>query len=153
MGRTGAIWIVVFALAALVLSDAALAQRVPVRMATADVGSYGYAVSSILADVLNRELPSQYVVTVHPYSNTTAAMRATMNGEAEMSYTADVGMTELYARVGPHQASGRVSAIWCTPSTYTRWRHSWRFRLTGRPTSSPGPTSAASRSTSPPPVT
>lgn len=103
MGRTGAIWIVVFALAALVLSDAALAQRVPVRMATADVGSYGYAVSSILADVLNRELPSQYVVTVHPYSNTTAAMRATMNGEAEMSYTADVGMTELYARVGPHQ--------------------------------------------------
>ena len=102
MGRTAVCIIAVFALVG-VIAGAALAQRVPVRMATADVGSYGYAVSSILADVLNRELPSQYVVTVHPYPNTTAAMRAAMNGEAEMSYTADVGMTELYARVGPYQ--------------------------------------------------
>ncbi|HEY8418060.1 MAG TPA: TAXI family TRAP transporter solute-binding subunit [Limnochordales bacterium] len=102
MGRTAVFFIAVFALVG-IIAGAALAQRVPVRMATADVGSYGYAVSSILADVLNRELPSQYVVTVHPYPNTTAAMRAAMNGEAEMSYTADVGMTELYARVGPYQ--------------------------------------------------
>ncbi len=103
MGRTAVLLIAFFVLAGVALSDAALAQRVPVRMATADVGSYGYAVSSILADVLNRELPSQYVVTVHPYASTTAAMRAVMNGEGEMSYTADVGMTELWARVGPHQ--------------------------------------------------
>lgn len=102
MGRTAVLFFTVLALV-VVLAGAALAQRVPVRWATADVGSYGYSVSSILADVLNRELPSQYVVTVHPYPNTTAAMRAAMNGEAEISYTADVGMTELYARVGPYE--------------------------------------------------
>ncbi|HLT57798.1 MAG: hypothetical protein LOD91_02320 [Limnochordales bacterium] len=103
IGGTAVRLLFVFALVGMVLPGAALAQRVPVRWATADVGSYGYSVSSILADVLNRELPDQYVVTVHPYPNTTAAMRAVMNGEAEIAYTADVGMTELYARVGPYQ--------------------------------------------------
>ncbi|MBO8141124.1 MAG: immunogenic protein [Firmicutes bacterium] len=56
-----------------------------------------------MVEILNRELPSQYVVTVHPYPSTTAAMRAAMNGEVEISYTADVGMTQLYDRIGPYE--------------------------------------------------
>src|SRR5690554_3365351 len=93
----------VTAVAFAVADDVMAQRRVPIRWATADVGSYGYSVASMMVDVLNRELPSQYVVTVHPYPSTTAAMRAAMNGEAEISYTADVGMRELYDRVGPYE--------------------------------------------------
>lgn len=89
------------AFAALAAPLGAQARRISVRWATADVGSYGYAVASAMVDVLNRELPGEYVVTVHPYPSTTAAMKAVMNGEGEISYAADVGMRQLYDRSGP----------------------------------------------------
>jgi uncharacterized protein len=78
-------------------------ERVSLRWATSDVGSYGYAVSSYMVDYLNRELPEGHVVTVHPYPSTTAAMKAAMDGEAEIAYTADVGMEEFYAEEGPFE--------------------------------------------------
>ena len=93
--------LVAVALVAVSLGLPAEAARVPVRMATADAGSYGYAVASAMAEVLNRELPQQYAVTVHPYPSTTAAMKAVMNGEGEISYSADVGMRQLYDGSGP----------------------------------------------------
>jgi uncharacterized protein len=76
-------------------------ERVSIRWATSDVGSYGYAVASYMVDFLNRELPGNVVITVHPYTSTTAAMIAAMEGEAEIAYTADVGMVEYYERGGP----------------------------------------------------
>lgn len=84
-------------------ADEADPGRVSMRWATSDVGSYGYAVASYMVDFLNRELPEQYVVTVHPYPSTTAAKKAAMDGEAEISYTADVGMVEYYDRTGPYE--------------------------------------------------
>ncbi|TVP70449.1 MAG: immunogenic protein [Nitriliruptor sp.] len=83
--------------------EAATGERISMRWATSDVGSYGYAVASFMVDFLNRELPSEYVVTVHPYPSTTAAKKAAMDGEAEISYTADVGMVEYFGRSGPYE--------------------------------------------------
>lgn len=77
--------------------------RISVRWATSDVGSYGYAVASYMVDFLNRELPGDTVVTVHPYPDTSAAMKAVMDGDAEIGYTADVGMAEFAARQGPFE--------------------------------------------------
>jgi TRAP-type uncharacterized transport system substrate-binding protein len=91
----------------LLIAGAALqpaeAQRQSLRWATSDVGSYGYSVASLMVDILEDALDGEYTVTVHPYPSTTAAKKATMNGEAEISYTADVGMRELYDRSGPFQ--------------------------------------------------
>ncbi len=83
--------------------EAATGERISMRWATSDVGSYGYAVASFMVDFLNRELPGDYVVTVHPYPSTTAAKKAAMDGEAEISYTADVGMVEFVNRSGPYE--------------------------------------------------
>lgn len=77
--------------------------RVSIRWATSDIGSYGYAVASYMVDFLNRELPGDTVVTVHPYPDTSAAMKAVMDGDAEIAYTADVGMEEFAARGGPFE--------------------------------------------------
>jgi hypothetical protein len=78
-------------------------ERISIRWATSDVGSYGYAVASFMVDFLNRDLSGNYVVTVHPYPSTTAAMKAAMDGEAEIAYTADVGMQEFFVRGGPFE--------------------------------------------------
>jgi uncharacterized protein len=77
------------------------AQRQSIRWNTSDVGSYGYAVAAIMVDKLDEALGEDYVVTVHPYPSTTAAKLATMDGDGEISYTADVGMRQLYDRTGP----------------------------------------------------
>jgi uncharacterized protein len=79
------------------------AQRQSLRLATSDVGSYGYSVASLMVDVLEEGLDGEYTITVHPYPSTSAAMKATMEGEAEISYTADVGMREFYDHSGPFQ--------------------------------------------------
>jgi TRAP-type uncharacterized transport system substrate-binding protein len=79
------------------------AQRQSLRWATSDVGSYGYSVASLMVEALEEALGGEYTVTVHPYPSTSAAMKATMEGEAEISYTADVGMREFYDRSGPFE--------------------------------------------------
>jgi uncharacterized protein len=92
------------------------AQRQSLRWATSDVGSYGYSVASIMVDVLEEALGGEYTVTVHPYPSTTAAKKATMDGDAEISYTADVGMRSFYDRTGPYQgfepAAGPLVHAW-----------------------------------------
>ena len=77
--------------------------RTSLRWATSDTGSYGYSVGSLISQVLEENLGEGFAVTVQPYPSTTAAMKATMNGEAEFSYTADVGMGGLYANEGPFE--------------------------------------------------
>ena len=53
-----------------------------------------------MVQVLEAALGGEYTVTVNPYPSTTAAMKATMDGNAEIGYTADVGMSEVYERHG-----------------------------------------------------
>ena len=53
-----------------------------------------------MTKVLEDALGGEYTVTVNPYPSTTAAMKATMDGDGEIGYTADVGMTEVYAGTG-----------------------------------------------------
>ena len=79
------------------------AQPKTLRWATSDVGSYGYAVGSLISEVLQENLGEDYRVVVQPFPSTTAAMKATMNGEAEFSYTADVGMSSLYNNEPPYE--------------------------------------------------
>ncbi|MFZ7126446.1 MAG: TAXI family TRAP transporter solute-binding subunit, partial [Desulfobacterales bacterium] len=76
------------------------AQRKSIRWATSSTGSYGYKVAAQMGKVLEDALGGEYVVTVNPYPSTTGAMKALMDGEAEIAYTADVGMTPLYAAEG-----------------------------------------------------
>lgn len=75
-------------------------QRKSIRWATSSVDSYGYKVAASMVKIVEEALGGEYTVTVNPYPSTTAAMKAAMNGDAEIGYTADVGMTELYEGVG-----------------------------------------------------
>jgi TRAP transporter TAXI family solute receptor len=89
-----------FLAAAVALSAIAPAEaqsRKSIRWATANVDSYGYKVAASMAKVLEEALGGEYTVTVNPYPSTTGAMKATMDGNAEIGYTADIGMTQLYA--------------------------------------------------------
>jgi hypothetical protein len=76
-------------------------ERKSIRWSTAQVGSYGYTIAAAMAKVLEQALGGEYTVTVAPYQSPTVAMKATMNGEAEIAYVADIGMTQFKERVGP----------------------------------------------------
>jgi TRAP transporter TAXI family solute receptor len=76
-------------------------QRKSIRWTTSQVGSYGYTVAAAMAKELEKALGGEYTVTVQPYQSPTVAMKAVMNGEGEIAYTADIGMTQFKERVGP----------------------------------------------------
>jgi TRAP transporter TAXI family solute receptor len=76
------------------------AERKSIRWATSSTGSYGYKVAAQMTGLLEQALGGEYTVTVNPYPSTTAAMKATMDGNGEIGYTADVGMTEVYTGTG-----------------------------------------------------
>lgn len=76
-------------------------ERKSIRWSTAQVGSYGYTIAASMAKVLEQALGGEYTVTVQPYQSPTVSMKATMNGEAEIAYVADIGMTQFSQRVGP----------------------------------------------------
>ena len=82
------------------IDSAYAAERKSLRLATAQVGTYGYKVSAQLAGVLEQALGGEYTVTVNPYPSPTVSMKALMNGEGEISYTADVGMTQFVNNEG-----------------------------------------------------
>jgi len=88
----------VFAAAA---SQSSLAQeRKSIRWATSSVDSYGYKVAAAMTKIVEEALGGEYTVTVNPYPSTTGAMKAAMDGDGEIGYTADVGMTQLYEGSG-----------------------------------------------------
>jgi TRAP transporter TAXI family solute receptor len=105
--KGGAILLGAAATAAVVLAFAALMppaeaqQRKSLRWSTAQVGSYGYTVAATMAKVLEQALGGEYTVTVQPYQSPTVSMKAVMNGEGEIAYTADIGMSEFAQRTGP----------------------------------------------------
>jgi hypothetical protein len=80
--------------------DSAHAQRKSLRWATSPVGSYGYMVAASMTKIVEEALGGEYTVTVQPYTSPTVAMKAVMDGNAEISYTADIGMAEFHTRTG-----------------------------------------------------
>ena len=90
--------VAVFAFSAIVPGYAA--ERKSIRWATATVGSYGYKVAAQMVKVLEDALGGEYTVTVNPYPSPTVGMKALMNGEAEITYTADVGITQFINNEG-----------------------------------------------------
>ncbi len=74
--------------------------RKSIRWATSSVDSYGYKVAAAMVKIAEEALGGQYTITVNPYPSTTGAMKAVMDGNGEIGYTADVGMTQLYAGEG-----------------------------------------------------
>lgn len=104
-GKMGHRWplVVTVSLAFLISSTLCMveaAERKSIRWSTSSTGSYGYRIAAQMTKVLEEVLGGEYTVTVNPYPSTTGAMKAAMDGNAEISYTADVGMTELYTRQG-----------------------------------------------------
>ena len=93
-----AVVIAVFIVTAVVPSGAA--ERKSLRVATSQVGTYGYQVASLLTRHIEEALNREYTVTVQPYTSPTVAMKAVMDGNGEISYTADLGMTEFEQRAG-----------------------------------------------------
>jgi TRAP transporter TAXI family solute receptor len=82
------------------LPPAEAQQRKSLRWATSSVDSYGYKVAASMTKMVEEALGGEYIVTVQPYPQTTAATKAAMEDGAEIGYTADIGMTELYAGEG-----------------------------------------------------
>jgi TRAP transporter TAXI family solute receptor len=82
------------------ITPAHAAERKSLRLATSAVGTYGYQVAASLAKVIEEALNREYTVTVQPYTSPTVAMKAVMDGNGEISYTADIGMAEYHQRVG-----------------------------------------------------
>jgi len=109
-----AILVAFFALT--VINPANAAERKSIRWATSSTGSYGYKVAAQMTKVLEDALGGEYTVTVNPYPSTTAAMKATMDGNAEIGYTADVGMTQVYDGTGSFKdykaAKSRMVHTW-----------------------------------------
>jgi uncharacterized protein len=83
------------------LESAHAQQRKPLRWTTSQVGSYGYTIAASMAKIVEQALGGEYTVTVHPYTSPTVAMKAVMDGEGEIAYTADIGMSQFNGRVGP----------------------------------------------------
>jgi len=103
--RTGYVFSVLVAALAAVFAFSAInsanaQERKPMRWATAAVGSYGYMVAASMSRIFEKALGGEYTVTVQPYTSPTVAMKAVMDGTAEISYTADIGMGEFHQRVG-----------------------------------------------------
>jgi TRAP-type uncharacterized transport system substrate-binding protein len=84
------------ALLALSGSQPAEAQRKSIRWATSSVDSYGYKVAASMTKMVEEALGGEYTVVVNPYPQTTSAGKAAMDGNAEIGYTADIGMREIY---------------------------------------------------------
>ncbi len=88
----------VFAFSA--IDQAGAAERKSIRWATSTPGSYGYKVAAQMVKVLEDALGGEYTVTVSPYPSPTVGMKALMDGEAEITYTADVGITQFVNNEG-----------------------------------------------------
>jgi len=88
----------VFAFSA--LEPAHAQQRKSLRWATSPVDSYGYQIAASMTRIVEEALGGEYTVTVQPYPSPTVAMKAVMDGNGEIAYTADIGMTQFHQRVG-----------------------------------------------------
>jgi uncharacterized protein len=88
---------------ALAVSAADAQERKSLRWTTSQVGSYGYTIAASMAKIAEQALGGEYTVTVAPYTSPTVAMKEVMQGNGEIAYTADIGMTEFAERSGGFQ--------------------------------------------------
>ncbi len=82
------------------INPAYAAERKSIRWATTSTGTYGYKVAAQMIKVLEDALGGEYTVTVNPYQSPTVSMKALMDGNAEISYTADVGIEQFLTGQG-----------------------------------------------------
>jgi uncharacterized protein len=75
-------------------------QRKSLRWSTTQVGSYGYTIVASMTKLAEQALGGEYTITVQPYTSPTVAMKAVMDGNGEIAYTADIGMNEFATRQG-----------------------------------------------------
>ena len=87
-------------LAGSALQPAAAQERKSIRWTTSQVGSYGYTIAASMVKIAETALGGEYTITVQPYTSPTVAMKAVMDGNGEIAYTADIGMGEFNERVG-----------------------------------------------------
>ncbi len=91
-------------------------ERKSIRWATSSIDSYGYKVAAAMVKIVEDALGGEYTVTVQPYPSTTGDMKAAMDGTGEIGYTADVGMTQLYASEGGFKnytpVKGKLVHMW-----------------------------------------
>lgn len=103
-------------LSATAVAPADAQERKSIRWSTSSVDSYGYNVASAMTKIVEEALGGEYTVTVNPYPSTTGAMKAAMDGDGEIGYTADVGMTQLYEGAGGFKdydpGKGRLVHTW-----------------------------------------
>ena len=82
-------------------AQSAVAQdRKLLRWATSPVGSYGYSIATSITKLVEETFGGEYAMSVNAYPSTTLSMRAVMDGNGEIAYTADVGMSQFQRRVG-----------------------------------------------------
>jgi len=91
-------------------------ERKSIRWSTSSVDSYGYKIAATMVKIAEEALGGEYTITVQPYPSTTGAMKAAMDGNGEIGYTADVGMTQLYHGDGGFKnytpAKGKLVHSW-----------------------------------------
>jgi TRAP-type uncharacterized transport system substrate-binding protein len=87
-------------LTASALQPASGQERKSIRWTTSQVGSYGYTIAASMVKIAEAALGGEYTITVQPYTSPTVAMKAVMDGNGEIAYTADIGMGEFNERVG-----------------------------------------------------
>jgi hypothetical protein len=75
-------------------------QRKSLRWASTQPGSYGYGIAAGMVKLVESALGGEYTITVQPYASPTVAMKAVMDGNGEIAYTADIGMTQFSQRIG-----------------------------------------------------
>jgi uncharacterized protein len=111
----GLVLVLVFAFA---FPGSAIAQKKMWRWGTADPASFGYRVSSFMADFLRRGMP-EYDVTVYPFVSTTANIKSFLLGELESVYSAEPGLRDLYSFKGAYKnieskvVKMPVQSFWC----------------------------------------
>jgi TRAP transporter TAXI family solute receptor len=75
-------------------------ERKSMRWSSTQPGSYGYQIAAGMVKLIEGALGGEYTITVQPYASPTVAMKAVMDGNGEIAYTADIGMTQFSQRVG-----------------------------------------------------
>ena len=102
-GKNGFAIFIAMLVGVIVLASAQSAtaeNRKMLRWATAPVGSYGYSIATSIAKLVEETFNGEYWMGVNPYPSTTLSMRAVMDGNAEIAYTADIGMSQFHRRDG-----------------------------------------------------
>lgn len=102
-GKSGFAIVAAMLVGVMLLTSAqcAVAQdRKLLRWATSPVGSYGYSIATSISKLVEDTFGGEYAMSVNAYPSTTLSMRAVMDGNGEIAYTADVGMSQFQRRVG-----------------------------------------------------